>query len=202
MDKLWHSNEMLHTHMQVHRHTHTHLPTQPPTHSHKHIYQSVFFLKKKYITERSQYKNDCMLQSHLYDSGKCKTMERVGKSKPTNKTTKISGCQGFQGRDGQINRMSGASQCSVHYYSGTQVVTHHMTAHRGHTTQWKPGVNKRLWVMSSNGSLPSVANVPCWYRTLRMEEALTGWGQEAHGDSVPYAQLSHEPGNCSKNVHS
>ena len=97
--------------------------------------------------------------------------------------------------------VSGASQCSVHYYNGTQVVTH-MTAHRGHTTQRKPDVNRRLWVMSSNGSLPSVENAPCWYRTLRVEEAVTGWGQKAHGDSVPSAQLSHEPGNCSKNVHS
>lgn len=97
--------------------------------------------------------------------------------------------------------MSGASQCSMHYYNGAQVITH-MTAHRVHTTQRKPDVNKRLWVMSSNGSLPSVANAPCWYRMLRAEEAVTGWGQEAHGDSVPSAQLSHEPGNRSKNVHS
>lgn len=75
-------------------------------------------------------------------------------------------------------------------------------AHSVHTTQRKTDVNKSLWVMSSNGSLPSVANELCWYRMLRVAEAVTGWGQEAHGDFVPSAQLSHEPGNCSKNVHS
>lgn len=75
-------------------------------------------------------------------------------------------------------------------------------AHSVHTTQRKPDMNKRRWVMSSNGSLPRVANAPCWYRMLRVEEAVTGWGQEAHGDFVPSAQLSREPANCSKNVHS
>lgn len=52
-----------------------------------------------------------------------------------------------------------------------------MTAHRGHATQRKPDVNRRLWVTNSNGSLPSVGNAPCWYRTLRVEEAVTGWGR-------------------------
>lgn len=47
-------------------------------------------------------------------------------------------------------------------------------AHSVHTTQRKPDMNKRLWAMSSNGRLPSVANAPCWYRTLRVEEAVTG----------------------------
>lgn len=55
-----------------------------------------------YTIERNQYKNDYMLQSHDFE--KHKTTERVGKNQPTNNTTKISGCQGFQGSDGQMNR--------------------------------------------------------------------------------------------------
>lgn len=183
--------------------THTHLPTQPPTHSHKHIYQTV---KKKgtLLKEANIKKNDYTCQPHLHASGKCKTIERVGKSKPTNKKQRSMVAKGFKGvMDKWMEKwvMSGASQCSTHYYNGTQVIIH-MTAHRVHNTQRKPDVNKRLWVISSNGSLPSVANAPCWYRLLRVEEAVTRWGQEAHGDFVPYAQLSHEPENCSKNVHS
>lgn len=50
-----------------------------------------------YTTERSQYKNDYMLQSHLYDSGKDKTTERVEKKKPTNKKQRSTIVKDFKG---------------------------------------------------------------------------------------------------------
>lgn len=77
LDKLWHSNEMLHTHASIQAHTHT--LTHTLTQTHLPIY------KKMCTTERRQCENDYTLQSHVYDSGKRQNYgERVGTKQKAN----------------------------------------------------------------------------------------------------------------------
>lgn len=63
--------------------------------------------------------------------------------------------------------------------------------------QWTQNysLQQRTTLPSFPYGFSSVTNVPYWYRMWTVGEAVKGRGQEAHGDSVPSSQLSHEPKN-------